>query len=311
MSEKKPAIQMRFLVENFYDLQHLRIETFNRLVALAKTKLTDAEYAESIKQSKVEKPSDLADLWVNGKIKPSDDVGELLWYHNSLHETEKQLAKRLNAWSAVHPLRITYLGKIKGIGPILSSGLLAWIDPISRFDTVSKLWAYCGLSSEHWESQCKKGHKLLTTHALTLCPIKVGTKRTVCNAKMLSTVKVDKPIRRKRGFIICINPHLKTLMWKIAASFEKQDAKKSRYRKLYEEKKAYYANRADLKKAVDGKVKGAKLHIRLMTMRFTAKRFLSDLWVTWRRLENLSITEPYSVAMLKHTGYEPPETDSD
>jgi len=208
--------------------------------------------------------ANLARQLCKGKIKPPSEIADLVWYHNMLYDTEKQLAKRLDRWSKTHPLRIRWLSKIQGIGPILASGLIAWLSPIERFPNISKLWAYCGLAP---------GQK------------------------------------RKRGAKLNYNPRLKTFMWKIAASFEKQKAEKSRYRRIYDEKKQYYLRREDLRKPIENKEKGAKLHVRLMAMRYTVKRFLADLWLVWRRMEGLPITKPYATAVLGHDGFETPETD--
>lgn len=279
--------QIRFLVEQYYDIQKLRVEAFNRIVAYVKSHIphepqrkdashpkheTHSTVASQLQignhrayasQSKFEtqtscasvKPSVIAHKIVKGKAPVPKEIADLVWYHNALLETEKHLAKRLNAWSSHHPLRITFLNRITGIGPILSSALIAWLHPISRFPNISKLWKYCGLAP---------GQK------------------------------------RRRGQKLGYNPHLKTLMWKVASSFEKQKSEKSVYRRLYEEKKRYLREREDLKKAVEEKQKGAKLHIRLLALRFVAKRFLADLWVTWRKLEGLPVTKPYSAAILGH-----------
>jgi len=297
--------QIRFLVESYYDIQKLRIETFNRIVAYIKnnpqkfsqyivetqhnhashqklethkthasqysveTHLGNAslEVPEThrqgaslrIHETQIDvavKPSVIAKAVISGKIKPPKEISELVWYHNSLYETEKQLAKRLNAWSKHHPIRIHYLNRIQGIGGVLASGIIAWLSPISRFPNISKLWSYCGLAPQH---------------------------------------------KRKRGEKLNYNPKLKTLMWKIATSFEKQNPNKSYYRRIYDQKKQYYMQRPDLKQALQQKQKGAKLHIRLLTLRYTAKRFLADLWLQWRKLEGLPITKPYPHAILGHT----------
>jgi len=262
---------IRFLVEQYYDVQKLRVEAFNRVVAYVKSQCLTETHQKSASHTICEtqadsavKPSTIAYSMVKSKIKQPKEISELIWYHNSLHETEKQLAKRLDAWSKHHPLRINFLSRIQGIGPILSSALIAWLSPIERFANISKLWSYCGMAP---------GQK------------------------------------RKRGAKLNYNPHLKTLMWKIASSFEKQKAEKSRYRRIYDEKKQYYLNRDDLKRAIDEKKKGAKLHVRLMAMRYTAKRFLADLWLFWRRLEGLPVTEPYAIGVMGHSGFEGWEPD--
>jgi len=287
--------QIRFLVENYYDIQKLRVETFNRIVAYVKSHSTvetqaaiashkinepQKEYAshdeiethlKSASQTTYEthdvfasKPSVLAHKIVAGKRKPPKEISDLVGFHHTLHETEKQLKKRLDAWSKHHKIRLNYLRHIKGIGPILSSALIAWLQPISRFPNISKLWAYCGLSPTQ---------------------------------------------KRQKGKRLNYNPRLKTLMWKIATSFEKQKPEKSQYRRLYDKQKAYYLNREDLKAKVKAKEKGIKGHIRNMTLRYVVKRFLADLWITWRKLEGLPITPPYIIGKGGHSNFEMPKTD--
>ena len=266
--------EIRLLTESYYDLQHLRIETFNRIVAYVKsherieTQVIDAShhYVETHKKTadNTKKFSTIANQMVNGKIEVPADIGNIVWYHNMLHETEKELAKRLNAWSSKHPIRIRYLSLIRGIGPVFSSALIAWLSPISRFDNISRLWSYSGLAP--------------------------GQKRV-------------------RGQKLGYNPRLKTLMWKIASSFEKQNAKRSVYRKLYDEKKKYLLKRPDLAKAIRKKEKGARLHVRLLAMRFVEKRFLANLWLTWRAMEKLPVTKPYAIDQMEHSGYEEPAVD--
>jgi hypothetical protein len=231
--------QIRFLVESYYDIQKLRVETFNRIVAYVKSnpeKFSQASCetqnksashvpsetqagstsheADGTRDNRAVKPSVIAKALVSGKIKPTKEISELVWYHNSLYETEKQLAKRLNAWSKHHPIRIHFLNRIQGIGRVLSSGVIAWLSPISRFPNISKLWSYCGLAPQH---------------------------------------------KRRRGEKLGYNPRVKTLMWKVATSIEKQNPAKSFYRRIYEQKKQYYMQRADLKQAVEQGQKGVKL----------------------------------------------------
>lgn len=240
-------------------MQKLRVESFNRVVAWCNNYLKDG------KQGKIAtKPSVMAHKIVTLKAEVPNEIADIVWFHNSLLHTERDIAKRINAWSKHHKIRLTHLNRIQGIGPIFSGAVIAWIAPISRFSNISKLWKYCGLAPG---------------------------------------------CRRKRGEKIAYNPHLKTLMWKIASSFEKQKANKSFYRRLYDEKKKYLLQREDLKAAIDNKVKGAKLHVRLLAMQFVAKRFLADLWLTWRKLEGLSITKPYAFDMLGHSDWEESKYD--
>jgi len=86
------------------------------------------------------------------------DIEDLVWFHNKLLETEKELYRRIDLWSRDHPLRKEFLGKVKGIGPILASGLIAWLsNPILKADYVSQIWSYCGLAPGQ---ERKKGKKV-------------------------------------------------------------------------------------------------------------------------------------------------------
>jgi hypothetical protein len=210
------------------------------------------------------KPSEIAKAYVLGKVKPPGEIAELVWFHNMLWEAEKQLAHRLNAWSSHHPLRINFLNRIQGIGGILSSGLIAWLSPISNYANISKLWAHCGLAPGQKRRKGEKAH---------------------------------------------FNVRLKTLCWKIAVSFEMQKPEKSFYRRIYDAKKRYYLSREDLKQSIEAGEKGIIGHIRNMTLRYTVKRFLADLWIAWRQLEGLPITLPYAHAVKGHVDYEPWEPD--
>jgi hypothetical protein len=269
MSEK----EIRFLVEAYYDVQKLRIATFNRIVGYVKenrekfSSHSDSESnVEDVSQNKNEvqlevakgRYAEIAYKIVQGEVS-CPEIQHLIWFHNNLLSTEKAIAKKLNDWSKHNPVRREFLRRIRGIGGVLASGIIAWLSPISRFPNISKLWKYCGLAP---------GQK------------------------------------RKRGERTSYNPKLKTFMWKIATSFEKQKPEKSYYRRLYEQKKEYLYNRPDLKEALEKRVPGIKQRIRLLALRFTVKRFLADLWVHWRKLENLPVTKPYIIDVGKHTGYE-------
>jgi len=261
--------QIRFLIEQFYDVQKLRVEAFNRIVTYVKSqelhephvKLASHRYLESQSQGASHqkdeahhdiafKPSETAHQITKGEIEVPKEIADLVWYHNSLFETEKQLAKRLDAWSKHHPIRIHFLNKVKGIGPILASGIIAWLSPISRFSNVSRLWAYCGLAPGQ---------------------------------------------ERRKGKKLNYNPKLKTLLWKVWNQFIRC---KCFGRKLYLESKEYCkAKHPDW----------TKLHIHNWAGRRTVKIFLACLWMKWRQLEGQPVTRPYPIQFLGHTDLITPE----
>jgi len=137
--------QIRFLIENYYDIQKLRIQTFGRIVAYVKSNF---EQFEGIKTPEENKYSYIADLICRDKIDVPDELENLVWFFRELHSTERNLYRIIDDFSKDHPYRVKYLNNIYGIGPIFASGIIAWLAPLSRFATVSKLWKYCGLSPD-------------------------------------------------------------------------------------------------------------------------------------------------------------------
>ncbi len=96
-------------------------------------------------------------------------------------EYEDHLAKHVKAMLKVNLFYKGWLEKVNGIGPLLAASLMAEIGSPERFSTVSRLWAYCGLSVD------EEGNA----------------------------------VRRKKGQKSGWNPMLKMTAWKIAGSFIK------------------------------------------------------------------------------------------
>lgn len=274
----------RLLVESFYDLQKLRCETFNRIVCHLKVKYTKEQLAELIKQyggvdtevePELQEATALkenegeeeklppqyavyAKMLAGGKVQ-NQVLQPLVEYYNQLYATEKKTGVRLDELTAEVQIRKEYLSGIRGIGPILSVGIIGWIHPISRFETISKLWRYSGLA-------------VVDGHAE----------------------------RKKHGEKIHYNPKLKSFMWKVSKSFVYQSAEKSPYRRLYDEAKADYKRKFPEPIMVDGKKKYNPGHLHNMALRKVAKVFLANLWVKWRTMEGLPVSEPYVFGVLGH-----------
>ena len=172
------------------------------------------------------------------------EIEDLIWFHNKLYETEKELYRRIDCWSRDHPLRKEFLNKVKGIGPILSSGIIAWLcNPILKADYVTQIWSFCGLAPNQ---------------------------------------------ERKRGERLNYNPRLKTFCWKIGQSFVKF---KCFGRKLYE------AFREDCERKHPD---WSKLHCHNWARRKVVKLFIAAVWEVWRRMNKLPVTEPYPIEHLGH-----------
>lgn len=192
-----------------------------------------------------------------------------------LKKFELLIADRIRELIKDEPIYTEFLSKIKGLGPVLSGAIIAYFDP-SKAEHVSSFWKYAGLHVVNGEAP-----------------------------------------RRTRGRKTEWNPKVKTLCWKIGMSFLK--AKTPFYSDLYYEFKDYENNK--LNNPIENykncplwqegrcKAKGTpacKQHIHLRALRKMVKRFLSDLWIKWRKLEGLPVTEPYVIDVLKHNKEESP-----
>ena len=267
----------------------------------------DEEIEEEEEETKTEtgKYADIAQKIIDGKMPTPPEISLLVQYTREMERTEKNIAKELESRVKDLPIYKFYLSRITGIGPMLSAGLIAHLTPIDRFDTISKLWAYTGLTTEYYKSECArgKGHKFITTSPVATCPVKMKNGK-VCGARIKKTEHIKGVPKREKGYVLFINQNLRTLMYKIARSFEFQQERRSYYRRLYVVQKERY-----LAKLEGRNEKGERGHARNMALRYVEKRFLANLWIVWRTFEGLKVTEPYSIKILGHTGYEPPVVD--
>ena len=166
---------IRELNRSYYDIQKVRIMHSNRLALMVRDGLV-------ISEGKAEQNYELA-------LDP-------------LLEAEKMLQKHFAEFVRDLELWQSWLSLVRGIGPTLAAGLIAEIQDVGRFDTVSKLWAYLGLHVVQDEEQ-----------------------------GMIAA-------RRKRGQKANWSTWGKTTCWKISDSFVKQ---RGAYRDVYDTRKAYEA----------------------------------------------------------------------
>lgn len=102
--------------------------------------------------------------------------------------------------------------------------------------------------------------------------------------------------RLKKGEKAHFNRDLKTAVYLLGTQFLKAN---SPYRQIYDEAKAGYEEK---------KPDWTNGHRHLAAMRVMMKVFLSHLWLRWRELEGLPVSEPYIIAHDdKHTHMHQPE----
>lgn len=191
--------ELRFLVESYYDLQKLRIETGNRLYQLlGKDKLQDARY-----------------------------VG-LTSTFKQLKQLEKGVSDHIKWQVKELPIWENWLKDVKGIGHILTGGLFAWICGQQHTDE-------CLKKREKYFAKKKKGAKKRKERFECKCPI-MGIARFPYVSSLWKYCGLDvvdgKAPRRAKGQKITWNPRMRTLCWKIGESFVKTHGF---YRDQYEE----------------------------------------------------------------------------
>ena len=110
---------IRELVRSYYDIQRIRVAYNNRLKRMVRDGLVLEEA--------------LAETHYGLELR-------------RLSDAEDSLAKRFAAYLKEQPIWEDWLSRVRGIGPVLAAGIIAEIGHPSRFETVSKLWAFAGLA---------------------------------------------------------------------------------------------------------------------------------------------------------------------
>lgn len=270
-TDKVPPYLLRTLVDIYYDFQEQRIATQLRIGASQREhSLTEDELSIY----------GITTIFENAKVFEKD--------------VERLIAKQIKN----HALYNQYLDKITGIGPMLAAGLIAYIDDIEKFKHVSSLWQYCGYGMNRYCNNCKKptfmeveydtGTKAKKLHPFNFCPL--------CDGETTPIIQ-----KRISGYQSNWNDKLKVLAWKAGTSFVKQTAKRSKYRKLYDNIKKE-EHKLHPKKIKDkSRILYTDGHLHNRAMRKVVKIFLAHLWQTWRRQQGLEATEPYAKQLLHHS----------
>lgn len=226
----------------------------------------------------------------------------------------------------------------RGLSYDMAGQLIGLIQDISKFSNVSKLWAYFGLGVIDVCETCGKRYypinerpakiihiskRLMEQHEKKI--VKEG--RADFNKDAMAMIctcqnpKLKRSSQHKlKGALIDYNPQAKMVAYKVGVQFVKQG---DLYRKLYDQFKAEYMLREDLRTEADAK-KGKKVkakngetteskgtaHIHNMAQRKMVKVFLSHLWAEWRKIEGLEVTKPYVIDRLGHADYIQPQSNS-
>ena len=225
--------ELRIFVESFYDMQKLRIAVENRIRSYTSAGLIE---------------------YINPELAMANLKG-----------AEKELEKEITTLIKQHPLWKTFFVDVKGIGPIMAAGLIAWRDDISKARTVSAFWKYHGLSPT--QGKRKKGEKLDYNP-------KAKTHAWKCGMQLL---------RAKGAY--------SHVYYDSKAKYEQREDIKAMHEHAIGEVTRKGKKVKEYEAA--GGPKSYKLHIHYMALRKMIKRFLADTWVAWREVEGLPVSKPY------------------
>lgn len=269
------------------------------------------------------------------RVRAFEDSGEphqmIDWYLKNAMILENQVKKALDIYSGEHPIGI-WLRSNLGIGPVLSAGLLAYID-ITKADTAGAIWSYAGLDPDkEWLGEVKsralvdevlgKDKKIKDEHIIQIC-----MRAKINNLQRFYKLKNDKGNYNKREVITELsvrpwNAKLKTLCWKAGESFQKVSNRDSLYGKIYKERrimeiekneklmfkdqaeralatKNYSKDTEAYKAYIVGKLPPAQINER--AKRYAVKIFLSHLHhVMYVHHYGVEPPKPFAIGILGH-----------
>lgn len=277
---------LKTLVRGAYDIQKLRIQTGNRLVANFKAKLgqepshsedeIDQEGKQILKDLRqvYDKLTDgVASFPRQASFKGNEVISSytelcLVSQYVDLEQSEEKHFRHLTPTLREFPVFTEFLEGVKGVGPAMAGVIISEID-IEKAKYPSSLWAYAGLdvASNGAGRSRKKEH-------------------------LHEVEYVDKNGNKATRVGITFNPFLKTkLIGVLGSSFLRSG------RDGYADYYYNYKNRIENHPAHKEKT---KLHRHNMAVRYMVKRFLVDLYTNWRALEGLEVSPEYNEAKLGH-----------
>lgn len=268
---------LKAMVRGGYDIQKLRIEAGNRLVANFRTRL-GIEPGKKVENKIIREIERRFILITDGVIEFSrsrkfkfdgvisdyTDLSLVAHYMNS-HKTEKRIFRDLGHAVKDFDIWNKFLKDVKGCGPAMTSVIITEID-ISRARYPSSLWKYAGLDV----ASDGKGRSKRKDHLIDVDYIN----------------KSGEMATRKS---ITFNPFLKTkLTGVLGPCFLRAQ---NEYADIYNDYKYRIGNHPDHAEKSDG-------HRHSMAIRYMIKIFLIYLHSEWRTLEGLPVSTSYAEAKL-------------
>jgi hypothetical protein len=299
---------LRLMVRGSYDLQALRMQAGLRLCANFRAKLQpeasdddteDGEMSDvAIKIIDTLKASyrRMTDGVARNRTIPTaagfhgdeviSDYTELMLIDQYIR-LESQETSQFN--QLIHtlekiPIYTEYLANVRGVGPALAAVLITYFDP-HKAPYVSSFWSYCGLDvAADGRGRSKRAEHLVDREYVD----KNGKSAVRKSTTYTPWLKMKLINGLGTSFLRSNSP------WRSAFDGYKHRimSDPNRIKVTVVEWKKLHAAGEDISQVwAPGRIKNAAI-------RYMVKMFLSDLWVTWRKLEGLPVTEPYAVGKL-------------
>jgi hypothetical protein len=253
-AEVLPVAEARFLVDAYYQMQDARIRSAGQIRSIIQDKHSEAR-----------EPHEL-----------------LTWFFEQNRILENQIRSALDKYTGAHVMG-DWMRSIKGIGPVISAGMLAHID-IEKAPTVGHIWSFAGLvDGVEWT----KGQKRPWNAQLkTLCWkagesfVKVSGRDDAFYGRIYAERKKQEMARNEAG------------------DFAGQARAKLEKFKIGKNTDAYAAYSI-------GKLPPGHIHAR--AKRYTVKLFLSHLHHVWYEIHfGIAPPNPYPIAHMGHAHMIPP-----
>jgi Transposase IS116/IS110/IS902 family len=308
----KEVDTLKLMTRGAYDLQALRMQMGLRLCANFRSRLKDEVPEDSKPEDGDETEMGEAAIKVIDRLRDSykrltdgvarnrtlpsvqgftgdaliSDHAELVLVDQyiAIEQQESRQFRQMQGMLDQIPIYKTYLSEQRGVGPAMAAVLISYLDP-RKARSISSFWKYAGLD---------------------VGPDGAGRSRR--KEHLVEREYVNKAGKTATRMGITYEPFLKTkLTGVLGTSFLRSG---SPWRKVYDDYKhrlesdptrekvtvAEWKKRNNNEENVRNVWTPGRIH--RASLRYMIKMFLADLWVKWRELEGLPVTEPYSVAKL-------------
>lgn len=270
--------EIRWFAEAFEQAQRLRIQTGERICTVSGA-AQDGDGARGA-----------GDAELLQRIRAGETDGPVIALGRAYRrhcEQEQEMAGFLAEVLAAHPAW-PWLAKVRGVTPTLAGKLVARLD-ITRAETPSGFWAYCGLATvpglEYRCEACGLSASYAVDYQVSVRHARHGAEEP-CSGRMqpvtgqVGGVRVAQP-RPGRGERAGYDPQAKKLCFLLGSSLLRANGAYQQY---------YQRERAKLDGTRPDWAPGRR---HLTALRKMEKLFLSHLWLVWRAAVGLPVTEPY------------------